>query len=225
MTFYKFQEIHEQLFDSKKEHFFLVGYSFGAFITLELAKMLEDSGLKGHVVLIDGGPLFLKKLAVDQMSTSYSDEVVQIVLISGILHTIFPEEQIDMAKLLEEHPTWEERVDRILDLCKDQQIYTQEYLRKMTYALFYRIKMALEYDLDIVNPIKSSITLIRPSEVSIVDIDEEYGLSKYTTGVVNLKFIEGNHITMLENPKLVQIINDCDPAMESNEIFKKHMDI
>lgn len=187
--------------------------------------MLEDTGLKGHVVLIDGGPMFLKKLAVDQMSTSYSDEVVQTVLIGGILHTIFPEQKVDLVKLLKECPTWEERIDRIMELCKDQQIYTEEYLRKMTHALFYRIKMALEYDLDTVHKIQSNITLIRPNEVSVVDIDEEYGLSKYTNGVVNLKFIEGNHITMLENPKLSQIINDCDPAFVSNETFKKHMEI
>lgn len=213
------------MFDKTKGHFYLVGYSFGAFITLELAKMLEDSGLKGQVVLIDGAPLFLKKLAVDQMSTSYSDEVVQVVLIAGILHTIFPDENVDMEKLLKECPTWEERVDRILEVCKDQQIYSEEYLRKMTNALFYRIKMALEYDTDAINPIKSNITIVRPNEVSVVDIDEDYGLSKYTTGIVNLKFVEGNHITMLDNLKLSQIINEHNPDFTSNDTFKKHMAI
>lgn len=209
------------MFDTK-EHFYLVGYSFGAFLTIELARMLEESGKKGHVVLIDGAPLFLKKLAVDQVSTTYTDEVVQIVLLSGILRTIFPDENINVQHLLEDFPTWDKRLDKLLELCKDQTIYSLEYLRKMTNALLQRIKMALEYDLDNIKPIKSIITLVRPNEVSVVDIDEEYGLGSYSRQNINLKFIEGNHITMLENNKLPQIINETDPALESNKSFKKY---
>lgn len=181
--------------------------------------------MKGHVVLVDGAPAFLKKLAVDQMTTNFTDESVQIILLAGILRTIFPEENLDVARVILDYPTWDERVNQILELSKDQHLYSQEYLRTMTNALFSRIKMALHYDLDIITPIKSPITLIRPSEVSVVDIDEEYGLSKYTTGTVSLKFIEGNHITMLENHKLTQIINESDPALESNRSFNKHMAI
>ena len=181
--------------------------------------------MKGHVVLVDGAPAFLKKLAVDQMTTNFTDESVQIILLAGILRTIFPEENLDVARVIREFPTWDERVNQILELSKDQHLYSQDYLRKMTNALFFRIKMALDFDLDNVIPIKSPITLIRPSEVSVVDIDEDYGLSKYTTGSVSLKFIEGNHITMLENHKLTQIINESDPALESNRSFNKHMHI
>jgi fatty acid synthase len=210
-----------ELFDTK-EHFYLVGYSFGAFLTLELARMLEESGKKGHVVLIDGAPLFLKKLAVDQMTTSYSDEAIQLVLFSGILRNVFPDENINVLTLLKEDQSWDERLDRMLEFCKDQSVYSIDYLRKMAYALFQRIKLTLEFDLDNVTPIKSVVTLVRPNEVSVVDIDEEYGLTRYSKQSIVLKFINGNHITMLENPKLPQIINETDPAVESNKAFKKH---
>ena len=96
-------------------------------------------------------------------------------------------------------------------------------LRMMPKALFNRIKIALETDLDHPRPVQSPILLVRPTEVSVVDIEEDYDLSRYTDGNVSLKFVEGNHITMLDNPKLVQIIADSDPVLESDRCFQKYL--
>lgn len=68
----------------------MVGYSFGALIALEIAAKLEARGMRGQIVLIDGAPIFLKKLVIDQMPQTHSDEAVQQVLISGIMRTIYP---------------------------------------------------------------------------------------------------------------------------------------
>jgi fatty acid synthase, animal type len=217
--------VYEDVFNKEREHFYVVGYSFGAMIALELTKMLEKQGKRGNLVLIDGAPLFLKKLVVDQMPTSDTDQAVQSVLLSGILRVVFPEEKVDVFTIMKENPTWEERVEKIIDLAKDQYLYSTEYLRVMANCLFYRIKMVLDFKPDMRDVIKSSITLIRPTEISIVDVDEDYGLKKLTKGLVSVKYVEGNHLTMLENSKLVQIINELDPALESNRSFKKHMAI
>lgn len=212
----------QQLFSKDKESFYLVGYSFGAMITLELAKLLEAKGKKGQVVLIDGAPTFLKKLVVDQMPTTDSDEAVQVVLLNGIIRTVYPEEQIDVQQIMKENPTWEARVERMLDFASDQYLYSSDYLRSMANCLFQRIKMVLDYKADPSQILRSPITLVRPTEISIVDVDEDYGVHKLTKGITAVKYVEGNHFTMLENPKLVQIINELDPALESNRSFKKH---
>lgn len=211
-----------KLFSNDKESFYLVGYSYGAMITLELAKLLEAQGLKGQVVLIDGAPTFLKKLVVDQMPTTHSDEAVQIVLLSGIIRTVYPEEQIDVFQIMKDHPTWESRVERLLDFANDQYLYSSDYLRTMANCLFQRIKMVLNYKIDPSQILRSPITLVRPTEISIVDVDDDYGIQKLTKGITAVKYVEGNHFTMLENSKLVQIINELDPALESNRSFKKH---
>jgi fatty acid synthase len=215
----------EDVFNKEREHFYVVGYSYGAMLALEVTKMLEKKGKKGNLVLIDGAPLFLKKLVVDQMPTSDTDEAVQNVLLSGIMRVVFPEEKVDVLEIMKENPTWEARVEKILDLCKEQYLYTTDYLRDMANCLFHRIKMVLDFKPDFQDVIKSSITLIRPTEISIVDVDEDYGLKRLTRGVVSVKYVDGNHLTMLENSKLVQIINELDPSLESNRSFKKHMAI
>lgn len=220
-----FPTVVEDVFNKDREHFYVVGYSYGALIALELTRMLEKQGKKGSLVLIDGAPLFLNKLVVDQMPTTDTDEAVQNVLLSGILRVVFPEEKVDVFTIMKENPTWEARVERIIEMAKDQYLYSTDYLRVMANCLFYRIKMVIDYTPNVSDVLKSSITLIRPNEISIVDVDEDYGLRKLTRGVVSVKYVDGNHLTMLENSKLVQIINELDPALESNRSFKKHMAI
>lgn len=210
------------LFNKDKENFYLVGYSFGSLIALELAKMMEARGMRGQIVLIDGAPAFLKKLVVDQMPDAHSEEAVQSVLISGILRTIYPEENIDVLQILTNYPTWELRLEKLLHMSTDQYLYTTEYLRKMANCLYQRIKMVIDFKSDPTHILKSPITLVRPTEISIVDVEEDYGLHKLCNGNTNVKYVEGNHLTMLENPKLIQMINELDPALESNRSFKKH---
>lgn len=219
---YLSQDVIENVFKGT-EHFYLVGYSFGAFITLELARLLEETGKRGKILLIDGAPKFLHKLALDQMSENWTEESVQIVLFAGILNTIYPDETTDVLPIISGCPSFEARMDKLLELTKDQNIYSEAYLRMMTKALFNRIKITLLYDVNKITPLESPITLVRPTEVSVVDIEEDYGLSEYTTGTVSLKFLEGNHITMLENPKLTQIITESDPVLESDRSFQKYL--
>ncbi|CAD6995485.1 unnamed protein product [Ceratitis capitata] len=91
----------------------------------------------------------------------------------------------------------------------------------MVHDMFRRIKMAANFDLDKIESLTTPITLIRPAEVSLQDIEEDYCLSKVTTGNVTLKVIEGNHTSMLDNPILPQIINEMDPRYKMTKISKK----
>lgn len=218
-----FDNVQREVFSKDKDNFYLVGYSFGAMITIELAKLLEAKGLRGQIVLIDGAPSFLKKLVVDQMPTTHSlDEAVQSVLISGILRTVYPEESIDVMQIMKNNPTWELRIEKLLEMASDQYLYSTEYLRTMANCLFQRIKMVINYKTDPSHMLRSPITLVRPTEISIVDVEDDYGIQKLTNGTTNVKYVEGNHLTMLEHAKLIQIINQLDPALESNRSFKKH---
>lgn len=156
------------------------------------------------------------------MPATQSDEAVQLVLINGIMRTVYPEEKIDVIQILKNNPTWESRLDKVVEMASDQYLYSQEYLRTMANCLFARIKMVINYEPESNHVLKSPITLVRPTEISIVDVEEDYGIHKLTNGNTNVKYVEGNHLTMLENSKLVQIINELDPSLESNRSFKKH---
>ena len=176
--------------------------------------MLEETGMEGYVLIIDGSPDFLHKLAVDQMAENASDEIVQQIMLTGIVQLIFPGENIDVQAIFTECATWDSRIDKILEYGKDHMSYSPDYLRSMANAIFNRIKITMNLDIKNFTPINASITLIRPNELSVVNIDEDYGLAKYTKGKISLKFIEGNHITVLENPKLPQLINEVRIHLE-----------
>lgn len=222
------------LFDSikstvfkKQEFFYFVGYSFGSYITLELARLFEQDGMKGHIVLIDGAPKFLKQLSIATLGTAQeiTDNAIQLMLINVICFKVFPNENPDeIFMTLCELKTWPEKINRLVEFgIKANVEYSEQYLRDMLDALFIRLKMVFTYEHDSNVKLKSSITLVRPTEVAVVDIDEDYELSKITEGSVSLKFVEGNHTTMLDNDKLSDIINDVDPNQASNKDFSSYI--
>ncbi|CAO1315088.1 unnamed protein product [Diamesa serratosioi] len=203
-------DIENTLLKNTSKKFCLIGYSFGAFVTLELARRLEAQGMNGNILLIDGAPKMLKKLAVDQITLQYTEESLRLIILTGILKLVFPREKVDIFNLIKEYPTWNQQLDRIYELANEQAIYSREYLDKMSNVLYRRLLMALNFDTENIKPIKSSVILIRPTELSTENIEEDYGMSKYTTGIVTLKYIEGNHMTILEHPKLIEIINELN---------------
>lgn len=219
-------EIKSKVFN-KQEFFYLVGYSFGSFITLEIARLLEECGMKGHVLLVDGAPVFLRQLSFATLGTTenISDTAIQTLLIHAICLQIFAENNPDELFLaVLEQKTWSEQIDRMVEFgVKANLEYSEQYMRSMVHAMFARLKLVFEFDTERINKIQSSITLVRPTEVSVVDIDEDYELSKYTNGTISLKFVEGNHTTMLDNEKLWRIINDSDPNQESNREFNNYI--
>lgn len=210
----------------KVEFFYLVGYSFGSLVTLEIAHALEEMGMKGHIMLIDGSPLWLKQLSYAHIGTQQiSDEAAQGLLLVGIVNLVLPDDNPEeIIASLAHIPTWSEKVDHLVAYgAKNNIKYSDEYLRKMVISLFNRLRLIFDFDINAVKKVKSSITLVRPTEVAVVDIDEDYELSKLTEGTVQLRFIEGNHASMLDNPQLAQIINDVDPNLESDRSFHAYV--
>lgn len=188
--------------------FYLIGYSFGSLITLKLAKILEHKGFKGQILLIDGAPLFVNRLAAEQLSIESTDEFLQTILLSTIVPTVFPQDNGEFTKSVLLCTTWESRINKLIELSKNQKLYSDNYIREMSIALFNRIRIIISLDLNSFEQLNNTpISFVRPSQASVVDIDEDYGLSKYSTEKINVKYVEGNHMSILENSKLTDLIN------------------
>ncbi|XP_047362720.1 fatty acid synthase-like [Vespa velutina] len=65
-----------------REHFTLVGYSFGSLITIELTRQLEAKGFKGWLILIDGAPELMKELVNQQLQPSSKEELQNEVFVN-----------------------------------------------------------------------------------------------------------------------------------------------
>lgn len=219
--FFNKQSVH-QLY-KPCETFFLIGYSFGGLLALELAKMLENVGINGHIVLMDCGPLFLQKLVLEQipsLDSVHSKETVnalQTLVLSGVTSIISPTESMEIRKAILECKTWEERIDKLVKFSANQTIYSVDYLKNIVNALYCRLTMVFKMDLNCVDPVNSPITLIRPNHVSLANIDEDYGLGKYTNSSCTLKFMEGNHMTMIENDELPMMLNKLYPVAAQDD--------
>ncbi|XP_062126451.1 fatty acid synthase [Drosophila sulfurigaster albostrigata] len=204
--------------------FYLIGYSYGSFVALQLAALLENSGFRGHVMLIDGAPHFLKRLTNLHLGENFSDNDLYDLLFSSIVNQIFPEETKESAAVIfHKLDTPQEKMDLFMEYVDKQSAYSKDYSRTMVEAMFRRVKMAANFDLDSVKDLKSPITLVRPAEVSLQDIEEDYCVSQLTSGKVTLKVIEGNHTTMLDNPVLPQLINDFDPGLLDDKNFEEYI--
>lgn len=196
------------LFNGKKR-FILVGHSFGGYVSIELAKLLEQNGLTGEVISIDGSVTVFKR-GITNLIPNFgeSDEFAENIILMHIAFQTLPEIQTDaIQKVLFEHKTWDERVDGILNLVP-QPVYSRGYLKNIGVGVLNRVKMVMkENDEYRGERIRSNITLIRPTTHLVPDVENDYNLKQCTNGRVQVSFVEGDHMSMLDNTQLYQIIN------------------
>jgi len=200
------EDVLELFRDSKK--FLLIGYSFGAMLSLKLAKALESTGKVGKVIFIDGSPKFLNIMAKEHAPEIITDEILETIVLANTINTIYPEESAMILSAVLSEITFETRVKKLIELTKSKKVYSDEYGWILLNSLVNRLRLTIDIDISKFSMVeKTPFILIRPSEFSIQEIEDDYGLSSYTNTKVNIKYVDGNHATMLDNPKLFDLLN------------------
>ena len=87
------QHVHSRL--ATRAPFYLLGYSFGGLLALELALKLEAEGRKGKLYLVDSAPDFLKALLTQSMGSN--EDEFQTSLICNMFILIAPHEATSAA--------------------------------------------------------------------------------------------------------------------------------
>lgn len=199
---------------SNQNQYYLVAHSFGTITALKIASMLEKRGKLGHIILIDGSPHHIHRL-VDgvrrtiQSGDQENDLIMIIVAYFCRTH--------DIANKLTSCNNLSAKIELVSDFilteCKIN--YSKQYLCKMIGALLNRLKLVMNFDFEkdemagiLDAPLKASITLVKPTQASCTDIAEDYHLNKFTEQSVNIKYLDGNHLTVLENTELINILNE-----------------
>ncbi|XP_055593806.1 fatty acid synthase-like [Uranotaenia lowii] len=202
-----FDELYETVL-CEYDNYTIVAYSFGSIIAMEISKRLYAKGMYGRLLLLDGAPKFLQMMAQKSLSGNTTDENIQNVLMVNMINVVFPTLTMEQITPILRGTSFEDRLRKLTELFKQQSKYSSEYIAKMTEALFKRVKLATLMDVTDFKGLNVPITLVRPSEKSVTDIEDDYGLSECTVDEVFLRFIEGSHMTMLENELLVHFINE-----------------
>lgn len=197
-------------FFAGKKKFYLIGHSVGGVIAALLAKPLEQAGLTGQVICIDGSLLLFKKfLKMTMANMEPTIDNIQNFLLEQLAFEILPDVKPEaIRKVLEDEKTWEARIDKYISLMKERD-YSDDYLKKIGIGIQNRFRMVLNEDeIYAGDKIQANICLVRPTINLVLDIDSNYGLQQYTDGEITVHIVEGNHLTMLDNTKLYHIIND-----------------
>lgn len=206
-----------KLFSGRKR-FILIGHSFGGYVAIKLAKLLEQHGLTGEVVSIDGSVIaFNRGMKIVMPNINVSDESVENFILMHMAFEALPDLQNDVIyKVFADHKTYMARCDAIIDMITQPE-YSRDYLKSIYIGALNRTKMIMtESDNFNGERIRSNITLIRPTIHLVPGMENDYNLKQYTDGRVLVSFIEGNHLTILDNIQLYQILNNiCTSRLSS----------
>lgn len=216
------QDVYDS-FGNQKE-FFIVGHSFGTLIAVKIASLLEKRGRVGHIVLIDGSPAYLKRLAQGLVKSANVENYTDILFMTIFVHLCRSEFQDTFTETLAKCTDIQEKINLVIGALSEKikATYSIEYLKKIITAILNRLKVVVSLNVegDEINTVmdkklKSEITLIRPTQVSFADIAEDYDLHKYTEKDVTIKYVDGNHLTVLENNELANLINNITTSNQS----------
>lgn len=199
---------------SNQNEYYLVAHSFGTISALKIASMLENRGKLGHLILIDGSPHHIHRLVDGISSTVRSGDQendLMLVIVAYFCSTHGIANKLTSCNSLA--AKIELITEFILTECKIN--YSKQYLCKMIGALLNRLKLVMNFDFEkdemagiLDAPLKASITLVKPTQASCTNIAEDYHLNKFTKQNVNIKYLDGNHLTVLENTELTNILNE-----------------
>lgn len=204
--------------------YYMVGHSFGALIALKIASMLEKRGKIGHIILIDGSPGYLSRLGqglcrnIDHIRTA---EILENDLIMVLFTHFCSSDQLDrFSKKLtncDENDDLSTKIGLMSEFVTGEfkTAYSEKYLKNIMTAIVNRLKVVMNLNSQtdqlmgvMDRKLKSAITLIRPTQATFTEIAEDYDLHNYSEQKVNIKFVAGNHLTVLDNVELTDILNN-----------------
>lgn len=84
--------------------------------------------------------------------------------------------------------------------------YTKQHYKDVCTAMYMRITAILKYE-STIGKLKSKIKLIKPKEVTVLTEAEDFELNNYTEQPVDIVYVDGNHVLIVENPSTADEIN------------------
>lgn len=177
-------------------------------VALEMAFLLESAGHEVKLILVDGSPEFLQFLA-KAMNIGETDDDIQNSIILGVYNVLVPGTGDSVREELKNIHDWDAKLKfASTKVPEGATIHSEEHKANMMVDLYHRMKNVIDYKCEWGSKIKSQVTLIRPSEQIVGNfLDEDYNLSKYCGKPTDVAYVEGNHLTMLDNPSIARLIN------------------
>ncbi|XP_075977388.1 fatty acid synthase-like [Anticarsia gemmatalis] len=198
-----------------KSKFYILGYSFGANVALELAALLEKEGYLGVVYCLDSSPDAVR-VHLDTYLGELTDVELQNIIIKDFFQLISGQKSEPLNEELQILESWSEKVQICLKKLKSLVTYSHEYQRAVLEAIYKRITLSRNYEPKF--RLKSEVVLMKAIDSSKVDLADDYNLSKYTTQPVRVFDLECDHSSAPYNCRIPNIVN----KMLEPELLEKY---
>ncbi|XP_076681300.1 fatty acid synthase-like [Andrena cerasifolii] len=207
-----------------RRDFVIVGYSYGSLIAIELVRRLEARAFIGHLILIDGSPDYMKAIKSTHLSVP-TDAEFRSALLMAFLSITNPSAMPEFKLELHECTTWEEKLEKVISHTPEEisKTYNRDTQKAICTFFYNRLCTLDTYDSNSQTPLRTPITLLKPTLPGAEMSDAAYGLRQVTYGRVTVHEIEGNHSSILDNSKVVAAIN-CEP-LDDEEDFEQHLNV
>lgn len=177
-------------------------------LSIEVASLLEKAGKKGSLMVVDGSPKFIHKMS-NLVIPDRSDDNIRNMLLVTCIKLLFPDAFNDIAKKVFTFNTWDEQLKCFGEYSVQRSRYSYEYGKQMLNALVKRMNISLDADkLQLSTLTQTPLRFLKASESSTTDLEEDYGLSAFSSEPITINVIKGNHLTMLSNPELVKLLHN-----------------
>lgn len=175
-------------------------------MALKLSSFLESNNKVGNTVIVDGSPTFLTEISQQLLPTDYNDDHIQGIILLSCIKLLFREGSQEITKKVFACSTFQDRLETFLKAAAERSEYSIDYGRKMITGLMNRIKISLNATNLSYPVLKNPLTFVKASESSLGGIGDDYGLKKYVDGDVKINVVKGDHLTILSNPDLIDIL-------------------
>lgn len=113
----------------------------------------------------------------------------------------------------------DEKLDAFVQRIPDELLtVSREEQRNICAGIYNRLIALQNYDTSNLAPLRSPIILLKPSMPTLKSVSADYGLSSITRENVEIHVVDGNHVTILDEPKIATAING--EPLEDADAFK-----
>ncbi|XP_021181064.3 fatty acid synthase [Helicoverpa armigera] len=194
-----------------RSKFYILGYSFGVNVALEVAKLLEDEGHIGVVYCLESSPDALKSQLKAYLGDQTEVELQNNVLLH--MYQLMTEQKGDEFKQeLEKLDNWPDKLQLSMKRLRGLVHFSSEHIRTLLESSYRRIVLALDYKPKF--QLKSEIVLIKGIPHPKVErLSDDYDLSKYTKQPVKVFHIESDLAAAPYDSRVSNIVNKTlDPT-------------
>ncbi|KAJ3652684.1 hypothetical protein Zmor_018627 [Zophobas morio] len=195
---------HIENYLSRDSSFYIIGYSFGTLVALEMISLLEEKGYTGILILIDSSPAYSSS-SLKKHFAHETDAQFQTAVLMKICTLLIPLDVVSQYEEMLKCKNFEERIDLLLSLIP-LKIRNEVNLEKQAcIALYNRCKAVFDYTFE--NKKIQSSTHLFKAKYPMVDEADDYQLSEVSDNVAQVTAIDGDHVTILKSPGLVKAVS------------------